>query len=284
MDKKWIKYVFFTIIIVAIIIALIAFYYNKITNKTVSLADKIDAELKYLDTATIYMINEINNLNDVQSVTVQKTSTESANSEEQNNQNESSNSQSSEEKYSIQNNSIMLRDTSSIDWANLETMAENLYSAWLTVEIDLASANVSSKNILAYNENLDNLLTSIKNKDKTNSEICLANLCNLVIAYMEETSSNTEKLNIEKIKSNIVSAYALVETGNWDDVSKMLATAENNMTDLINSYVSPDESKQTKINKCYVLLKELIKSCNEKDLDTFYLKYAVLINEHMVDF
>ena len=37
--------------------------------------------------------------------------------------------------------------------------------------------------------------------------------------------------------------------------------------------------RKPKINKAYVLLKELIKSSNDKNVDIFYLKYINLIEE-----
>ncbi len=183
------------------------------------------------------------------------------------------------QKYTIENTPILLRDKNNVDWTNLENQAENLYSGWMTIAVDLTNENVSNDNILAYNENLDNLLTSVKKQDKNNSAICLANLYSLIPRYMEETSNDEEKINIEKIKSNVVSAYSIAGSERWDDVNKILAQAETNLINLINSSSSSKETKQTKINKCYVLLKELIKSSNEKNIDTFYLKYVNLINE-----
>lgn len=313
MNKKWIKYLIFIVIILAIIIAGTLFFYNKINKKTVGTKEKILDELKYLDSTIIYMINDINNLNNINSVKVQRTGTDTSSgssSTSGNNTKKSNNQQSGEQteseesstasesvsggtgdsgssnneiknmqKYTIQNNPIILRDKENINWTNLENQAENLYSAWMTITVDLANENVSNDSILAYNENLDNLLTSIKQQDKNNSAICLANLYSLIPKYMEDTSNDEENINIEKIKSNVVSAYSIVGSEKWDDINKILAQAEINLTNLINSSSSSKETKQIKINKCYVLLKELIKSSNDKNADIFYLKYVNLINE-----
>lgn len=313
MNKKWIKYLIFIVIILAIIITGTLFFYNKINKKTVGTKEKILDELKYLDSTIIYMINDINNLNNINSVKVQRTGTDTSSgssSTSGNNTKKSNNQQSGEQteseesstasesvsggtgdsgssnneiknmqKYTIQNNPIILRDKENINWTNLENQAENLYSAWMTITVDLANENVSNDSILAYNENLDNLLTSIKQQDKNNSAICLANLYSLIPKYMEDTSNDEENINIEKIKSNVVSAYSIVGSEKWDYINKILAQAEINLTNLINSSSSSKETKQIKINKCYVLLKELIKSSNDKNADIFYLKYVNLINE-----
>ena len=181
--------------------------------------------------------------------------------------------------YTLKSNSIMLKDKNNINWEELENQAEKLYTSWTTITLDLNSANVTGNNILEYNSNLDNLLTSIKNQDKTNSAICLANLYSLIPRYMEETSSEEDKIKLEKIKANVVSAYSIVENSDWDKITKFLAQAETDLTSLISSSSSAKDTKQAELNKAYVLLKELIKSSNEKNLDLFYLKYINLINE-----
>ena len=139
------------------------------------------------------------------------------------------------EKYYIENNSILLRNTNSIDWNDLAIQAEDLYNSWTTITLDLNTLNVSNENVLSYNTNLDNLILSIKNKDKANSAICLANLYSLLPKYMDETLEDETKLKIANIKSNVVSAYSLVEIEKWDDIINLLGNAEKDLTTFINS-------------------------------------------------
>ena len=183
------------------------------------------------------------------------------------------------EKYYIENNSILLRNTNSIDWNDLAIQAEDLYNSWTTITLDLNTLNVSNENVLSYNTNLDNLILSIKNKDKANSAICLANLYSLIPKYMDETLEDETKLKIANIKSNVISAYSLVEIEKWDDIIKLLGNAEKDLTTFINSSNNLSTTKRTKANKAYVLLKELIKSSNDKNKDMFYFKYINLIQE-----
>ncbi len=183
------------------------------------------------------------------------------------------------EKYYIENNSILLRNTNSIDWNDLAIQAEDLYNSWTTITLDLNTLNVSNENVLSYNTNLDNLILSIKNKDKANSAICLANLYSLIPKYMDETLEDETKLKIANIKSNVVSAYSLVEIEKWDDIINLLGNAEKDLTTFINSSNNLSTTKRAKANKAYVLLKELIKSSNDKNKDMFYFKYINLIQE-----
>ena len=161
----------------------------------------------------------------------------------------------------------------------MEDQAENLYDSWTSITLDLNTMNVSNDTILSFNTNLDNLLLSIKDKNKINSAICLANLYSLVPTYMSETLEDENKIQIENVKSKIVSAYSLVETGKWNDIVSLLGEAEKELTIFINSRNDLSSTKQAKVNKSYVLLKELIKSSNEQNSDLFYLKYINLIQE-----
>ena len=86
-------------------------------------------------------------------------------------------------------------------------------------------------------------------------------------------------ISLENVKSNIISAYSLVTSGNWDEINTFLTKAEAEYDTLMNSTYDLNEVKRAKFNRCYVLLKELIKTSNAKDENLFYLKYINLMNE-----
>lgn len=300
-NKKWLIYSFFTILILGILIATIVFFYNKSSNKTANLQDKMKDEFEYLNKTTLTMINSLSNLSSKNIVQIEKVSTSNASQNSESSENSSSsggeegggqssdsssgqsssNSESSNSQttYSIKNKSVMLQDKSFTDWENLEKQAENLYSSWVIITLDLNTANVSGDNILEYNSNLDNLLISIKNQDIANSKICLANLYSLIPTYMEQTSFDENDIKVEKVKSSVISAYSIAQNDDWNKVKGLLGQAETDLTNLINSSSSAKETKQAEMNKSYVLLKELIKSGNEENIDLFYLKYINLIEE-----
>ena len=304
-NKNKLIYIIAVTIMLAIIASIIIIARDNLNNSTKKLSSKIEDELKYLDKTTLTMINKLNNLKTTDEIQIKRTAIgeTSQNIMSSSNQESSSNSkqgskqeapQASEEgggnsssnkesqnieKYYIKNNSVLLRDTSTIDWNDLEDQAENLYDSWTSITLDLNTMNVSNDTILSFNTNLDNLLLSIKDKNKINSAICLANLYSLVPTYMSETLEDENKIQIENVKSKIVSAYSLVETGKWNDIASLLGEAEKELTIFINSRNDLSSTKQAKVNKSYVLLKELIKSSNEQNSDLFYLKYINLIQE-----
>ena len=309
---KWKKYLIIAgIAIVVIIIAIVGI--RKIMNnntKESSINKKINNELDYLGTTTLSMINSLNNLNLEDVVKVRQTSTNSGDnsqnnansssgdegknnsktSDSQQQEDSSSNSKTDEtsstgtdtkntKSFSLNDNSILLRDNTNVDWSALESEAENLFTAWSTIILDLNSLSISNEDILAYNSNLDSLLKALKDNDKANSAISLANLYSLNSKYINESSKNDESKKLAYIKSNVISAYSLVTAEKWEQVNQLLDQAEKGLLDVINTSGNTEERKQTKINKSYVMLKELIKTSNEKNAEIFYLKYINLIKE-----
>ena len=289
---KWKKYLIIAgIAIVVIIIAIVGM--RKIMNnntKESSINKKINNELDYLGTTTLSMINSLNNLNLEDVVKVRQTSTNSGDnsqnnansssgdegknnsktSDSQQQEDSSSNSKTDEtsstgtdtkntKSFSLDDNSILLRDNTNVDWSALESEAENLFTAWSTIILDLNSLSISNEDILAYNSNLDSLLKALKDNDKANSAISLANLYSLNSKYINESSKNDESKKLAYIKSNVISAYSLVTAEKWEQVNQLLDQAEKGLLDVINTSGNTEERKQTKINKSYVMLKELEK-------------------------
>lgn len=293
-SKNWLIYIIIVTIMIAIIASIIMIVRSNLNGNIQKLSSKIDDELEYLDKTTLAMINQLNNLKTTDEIQIKRTSVGETSQNIMSNSNQeestSSSSKSSEdsksnnenqniEKYYIEYNSVLLRDTNTVDWNDLENQAENLYDSWVTITLDLNAMNVSSDDILSYNTNLDNLMISIKDKNKVNSAICLANLYSLVPKYMSETSEDQPKIQIGYIKSDILSAYSLLDTEKWNDITNLLGSAESKLTEFMNGGYNLSSMRQAKVNKAYVLLKELIKSSNEKNKDLFYLKYISLIQE-----
>ena len=156
-SKNWLISIFALIIMVAIISVTVVVTVN---NKKTNLNEKLSSEIDYLDKTMISMVNKLNNLQTSDEIHAKRTSvenssqnimTDSSKSGEGSSSNsngskmggtDSSGSSNSEqgsgntgdsftstEKYQIQNNAVLLRNTSDIDWNELQNQAENLYKS-----------------------------------------------------------------------------------------------------------------------------------------------------------
>lgn len=149
------------------------------------LQEKIDAELSYLDTKLVAMLNKINGIsyenyivkadeintksqNEEDSVG-SKSSNSGASSEEGGKSNSSSEGTSSGNsssggssdqsnknsvKYSMEGNEILLQERTP-DWNTVKAEIEKLYCAWSTVMLDLYKVNTNNQDILSFNTDLD---------------------------------------------------------------------------------------------------------------------------------
>lgn len=306
MSKKIIKYII-SIAIIIIIISIITIVYSY-SNKTpeVDVYQKINEEISYVDRRALELMKMLNNLdieymitNNVINATGENTSSDSAKSdtdtesskqasEGESGTDESSQADGGEESNGKQGNSItistkesqsiLLRDRNDINWTYIQTELENLINSWSVITIDLKSINTNNDDILAFNTNAETALKYVQEKNKSNALISLSNLYGLLPKYAEKCNKDFKDLEILYIKYDVLAAYALIETNQWDKVSTFLGDADNRNLGLINSDNAEVKNNQN-IQKSYILLKEFIKSANEKNVDMCYMKFYYLIDE-----
>ena len=284
-NKNWIFFIILAIVMIAISTSIIILILNNKDVSSSTVSNKALAELEYLDNTIISMLNDLNNLKTEEDIFFEKMSIKDdieegkKESENETKKEEPSDDTSKEisEKGKVEKEPTLWNNKKSIDWKDLALKAEDLYDTWSIVTLDLVTMNIPNEDILTFNSNLDNLLISIKENNKINSEISLANLYSLLPKYINEIKNDEERFMINSIKSNIVSAYSIVEINKWNEVLNLLGSVEKNVTNLMNKSNEMSPMRKAQIDKVYILLKELIKSSNEKNIDLFYFKYIKLI-------
>lgn len=277
MSKKIIKYII-SIAIIIIIISIITIVYSY-SNKTpeVDVYQKINEEISYVDRRALELMKMLNNLdieymitNNVINATGENTSSDSTKSD--------TDTENSITISTKESQSILLRDRNDINWTYIQTELENLINSWSVITIDLKSINTNNDDILAFNTNAETALKYVQEKNKSNALISLSNLYGLLPKYAEKCNKDFKDLEILYIKYDVLAAYALIETNQWDKVSTFLGDADNRNLGLINSDNAEVKNNQN-IQKSYILLKEFIKSANEKNVDMCYMKFYYLIDE-----
>ena len=279
-----------SIVIILTIVTIFSIQQGKSqATSTEDLESKVHAELEYLDNKLLSMMNGLNNIllrNYVVSSFEIGESTEESDNEtsgvtknsDQTQIEADSSSTDNETKTSIhQLNTVgILTSNKDANWESLKAEIEILYSSWNTIILDLYKLNINSEDILQFSTVLDRATLSIREENKQDSLAALSDLYSYIPVYLQSYSTNDKEINIQRTKANVMKAYSVVDSENWNEVTVQLTNAETSYLNVLNGNTKEDDYD---INKGYILLKELQNSVNEKDKDIFYIKYKNLIEK-----
>lgn len=270
---------------------------TKEDNNKKELKRKVGEELNYLDTHIISLINDLNNISlenyKVSSERVemqeesQKLSTGSVGGEEKtttqkegqqsSGQSESGkNSESNINTTKMEPNAILASNKEEIDWERIKYEIESLNEAWTVILLDLYSLNVNNDDVVAFSTAIDSTIISIKNENKQDSLINLAKLYSYIPIYEKGISAENNIQNVKQTKSFLINAYSVVEQGNWYEIQTNINECEKTFKNVVND-IEFASKNEYKVNKTYVLIKELQNSLDLQDKEVFYIKYKSLL-------
>ena len=299
MRKNIVSFSFFILIIIAV------FFFTGCGSKTTKedTKSKTAQELEYLDSQIVSLANKLNNIS-MQNYAI---SSEEVNLGEENSSGTSSSqsgneasggsgssgggeqkqssSQSGSGEESQKSNitttqmepkTVLDSDENQIDWKSIKSQIETINEAWGVVVLDLSSLNVDSNNILGFSSTLDQSILSIENENKFDTLTNIANLYSYIPRFEENISANQSTQNVKQVKSNIIKAYSLLEQEDWIGVETNMSECENTFKNLLND-IEYIQDKEYKVNRTYVLIKELQNSLVYKDKKLFLVKYKNLM-------
>ncbi len=182
MKNKFVELMLYIVIFSILVLSLTGC--NK-SEDSKELEEKIDAELSYLDTKLVAMLNKVNGISyENYIVKADEINTKSQSTEDSGGSQNSSGGASSEEggksnsssegtasgnsssggnsdqanknsvKYSMEGNEILLQERTP-DWNTVKAEIEKLYCSWSTVMLDLYKVNTNNQDILNFNTDLD---------------------------------------------------------------------------------------------------------------------------------
>jgi hypothetical protein len=267
---------------------------NEETNQDIK--KKVSQELEYLDSQIVSIVNNLNNISmqnyEISSEEValgEESSNGNSNSQSQSNASEGEQKKSSSQNQSeedgkksnitttqMEANTVLDSDENNIDWKSIKTQIETINEAWTVVVLDLSNLNIDNNDILNFSATLDDCIISIKDENKVNSLTNIAKLYSYIPIFEKDISSENSTQNIKQVKSHIINAYAVVEQGDWVTVENNIVQAEKTYKN-ITTDIEYMKDKEYKVNKTYVLIKELQNSLEYKDRKLFYVKYKNLM-------
>lgn len=202
-------------------------------------------------------------------------------SSEQGENSGSSDSNSSEsekgEKYELKETGV-LTNTEQIDWNNIKTEVEGLYTSLPTITVDLYKLEVAKEDVLGFNQKFDQLTLNVKSENKQETLKTLSELYEYIPKFVERVSDTEMEKSVIQTKSEIFKAYSKLDQANWNEIAQNIKQATENYSKLLTD-TSIDKTKQYSINKCYVMLNELQNAVNLKDSSVFLIKYQNLLEE-----
>lgn len=268
------------------------------TDDKKDLKEKVEEELNYLDTHMISIINDLNNISlqnykiTSEMIEVEEKSKELStgstggeeSSQQQEGQKNSSQSQSSKNSQEQNNiditkmepNSALTFNSNDVDWERIKYEIENLNESWSVILLDLYSLNVNNDDVIAFSSVLDNAIISIKNENKEDSLTNLAKLYSYIPTYEKAISAENNVQNIKQAKAFLINAYSFVQQGNWNEIQRNMTECEKTFKNVVND-IEFAKKNEYKINKTYVLIKELQNSLDLQDKEVFYMKYKNLL-------
>ncbi len=309
---KGLKRASYIIVIIIIVVLSWTIYANATKSDEKDQKEKTMSEIRYVESKIVNLLNSLNNIEfenyDISISQLNKSSKDEKSSQsEESGSNSSSDSSSSEsgggeseggkessgessssgtgesgnqsnsEKFELKSSGV-LSDNKEINWDNIKSEVEILYSSMSTLTIDLYQLNLNQQDILSFNKELDNLTLNVKSEDKEASIKQLSKLYEYIPKFSKNTTEEEWYRNVLEVKSNIFKAYSNIESEDWDEIAKNLTEAINIYSKLL-SDTSIDSNKQYLINKGYIVINELYNTVSLKDKEIFLIKYKNLLEE-----
>lgn len=296
MRKKLIGFSFFIIILSAV------FYLTGCSNEATNedIKEKVIQELEYLDSQIVSLANKLNNIsmqnyaisseevdldaeNSSGTSSTQSGSEASGGSSGEKEKQASSQSGAGEETgksnitaTQMEPKTVLESNEDEVDWKSIKSQIETINEAWGVVILDLSSLNVDNANILGFSSTLDETILSVKDENKRDTLINIAKLYSYIPKFEIAVSSENNIQNVKQIKSNIINAYAFLEENNWTEIEANMSECEATFKNLLND-IEYIQNKEYKVNRTYVLIKELQNSLSYKDKKLFLVKYKNLM-------
>lgn len=273
------KYIITIIILFLVILISLcgSIFYTKLKenegNSVDSLKEKAVSEIDFLNVEIIDIMNGLNNIS--------YTNYKIINQEVNISSDESSNNISGEntiDESLIEYETTLNDDNSEINWEEISEIAETMYSSWTTVLIDLTTLDVNKENLLQFNDLLDDLITSMNEQNKETSLESLAELYNLLTIYLNDFSDDEQLKILYNTKSNILYAYSVIDSENWDEANLYIENAKNEFSKIMNNQIN-NINNIDEVNKSYILINEISDDISKNNKQTFYLNYIELMQE-----
>jgi len=297
-------------IVLVMILMLLMLCGCKDKNETeADLEKKVNTEISYLDSELITIINSLNNIDYIKYKVITKKITKGSesgedgssqqsnekknteqtggtNSNKQESNKSVSNDESSEQNnegensdkvFSMKSNNI-LDGQVNINWTELKSEIENLYTSWTTIVIDLEKIGVSKEKLNEFSKQMDNVAKSIKdeNEDLTLRNVIL--LYKFLPEFLEIYTNDYKEIDILNCKYNLLQCYEYADLEDWGNFEISVKNLKQNFEKVVKRK-EEYEGKSVNIDSSVIIIRDIENSIEMKDKEIFFIKYKNLIQE-----
>lgn len=259
--------------------------------------EKLFAEIKFVESKIMNLFNTMNNIettnyhvvtNQLSKESTEKSESNSSSGEssgdnsggESFNQTQGDNSEDKKQdnkKFELKSNGT-LTYTEQINWDSVKDEVEKLYTTIPSLTMDLYQMNVKQEDVLAFNNQYDNLTTAVKDEKKEETLAELTKVYEFLPKFLKDSGQDEIYTVIVETKNNVLKGYSKLDNENWEEIANDIKNSIDIYSKLL-SNTNIDTSKQYNISKSYVMLNELQNAVNLKDSSVFLIKYRNLIEE-----
>lgn len=163
-----------------------------------------------------------------------------------------------------------------MNWEDIKKDIHKINASWNTLILDLTEVNVSNQEILGFSDHLNDLMIDISRESETAMMDQLNDMYAQIIVFKQAYSTNKNQIQKNKIKSEVLSIYSLVNKEEFEGAhAKAIAVIET-YKGLMND-INYAEENSYNLNKIYVLLEEYRNSIQTRNYDLVRMKYILTV-------
>ena len=161
-------------------------------------------------------------------------------------------------------------------WDYVKGDIQKINDSWNMLILDLTEVNTSNQDIIGFSNDLNDLLISVSKKSETTMLEKLNDMYAKVIIFKQSYSGDKNRIQKNKIKSEVLAVYSLVNKDDYDTAKIRSTTTIETYKTLMNDIQYAEENAYN-LNKIYVLLEEFNNAIQTENYDLIRMKYIVTV-------
>lgn len=161
-------------------------------------------------------------------------------------------------------------------WDYVKGDIQRINNSWDMLILDLTEVNVSNQDIMNFSNDLNDLLISVGKENEINMLEKLNDMYAKIIIFKQAYSEEKNKIEKNKIKSEVLTVYTLVNKQEYEAAKSQANNTIENYKRLMNDIQYAEENAYN-LNKIYVLLEEYNNSIQTQNYDLVRMKYIVTV-------